>query len=53
MQKTPDNAEETFKCARCGHMFASEGRREAACPQCGFVCTAQTCAVVGASNEGY
>jgi predicted RNA-binding Zn-ribbon protein involved in translation (DUF1610 family) len=53
MQVQPDNAEAAFKCAHCGHMFSREGREQAACPQCGFVCTEKTCAVTGASNEGY
>jgi rubrerythrin len=53
MQKTPDNAEETFKCNQCGHMFGTEGRKEAACPQCGFLCRAESCPVTGASNEGF
>ncbi|MGE5553866.1 MAG: hypothetical protein ACM3XZ_08105 [Betaproteobacteria bacterium] len=53
MQRLPDNAEEAFKCARCGHMFGKEGRTQAACPRCGFVCSEQTCPSVGASNEEY
>lgn len=53
MQRLPDNAEETFKCTRCGHMFGREGREKASCPQCGFVCTTESCPVVGASNEEY
>ncbi len=53
MQKIPDNAEESFKCAQCGHLFATEGRARASCPQCGFVCDKKACPVVGASNEGF
>ncbi|HHW14733.1 MAG TPA: hypothetical protein GXX28_07345 [Firmicutes bacterium] len=53
MQKLPDNAEHSYKCARCGHVFAAEGQKQAACPQCGFVCSPESCRVIGASNEGY
>lgn len=53
MQRLPDNAEENFKCARCGHMFGKEGQEKATCPMCGHVCDERTCAVVGASNEEY
>lgn len=53
VQRLPDNAEASFKCARCGHMFGTEGRETAACPRCGHVCTIDRCAVLGASNEDY
>jgi phage FluMu protein Com len=53
VQHLPDNAEPTFKCAKCGHMFATGGTGEAKCPQCGFECTAQSCVVLDASNEDY
>lgn len=53
VQKLPDNAEHSYKCVRCGHVFAAEGEKQAACPQCGFVCSPQSCRVIGASNEGY
>jgi rubrerythrin len=53
MQRLPDNAEQAYKCAHCGHMFGTEGKTEKACPQCGFVCGPDRCTLVDASNEGY
>lgn len=53
MQRLPDNAEQAYKCAHCGHMFGTEGKAEKACPQCGFVCGPDRCTLVDASNEGY
>lgn len=48
-----DNAEESFKCCQCGHMFGTEGRRHAECPVCGHDCAPPHCGIVDASNEGY
>ncbi len=48
-----DNAEESFKCCQCGHMFGTEGRMHAECPVCGHDCAPPHCEIVDASNEGY
>ncbi|GAW91217.1 hypothetical protein [Calderihabitans maritimus] len=48
-----DNAEDSFKCARCGNTFPIYGNSPARCPICGFQCTAETCSPVDASDEGY
>ncbi|MGE5509406.1 MAG: hypothetical protein ACM3RP_13135 [Chitinophagales bacterium] len=53
MQQLPDNAEKAYKCAKCGHMFGTEGQKEKACPQCGYLCGPGLCTLVDASNEGY
>ncbi len=53
MMIKPDNAEESFKCAKCGYSFSRGTQRQKKCPSCGFVCTVETCPSIGASNEGY
>lgn len=40
----------SFKCARCGNMFAAS---QGTCEVCGFPCSAEDCRVVSASNEGF
>ncbi|MNY36051.1 hypothetical protein D3C86_1705110 [compost metagenome] len=43
----------SFKCAKCGNMFAIDDRNEGKCDVCGNACTLDTCMVIEASNEGY
>lgn len=43
----------SFKCSKCGNMFAIDERNEATCDVCGQRCTVDTCMVINASNEGY
>lgn len=49
----PDNAEESFKCNRCGYTFSRGLSREKKCPSCGFTCTVDSCQSLGVSNEEY
>jgi len=49
-----DNAERSFKCSSCGHIFSRGSRNAKECPVCGFTCTLDRCtSIEGASNEGY
>lgn len=50
--KFPENAKQSFKCSRCGHMFSVQ-ENAGECPICGFHCDSQSCQVVDASDEGY
>lgn len=43
----------SFKCSRCGNMFAIGDRNDAVCDVCGNRCTTNSCLVLYASDEGY
>ena len=49
---TADNASASFKCSKCGAIFAlsEEG---STCPVCGYNCSHDACRRVDASDEGY
>jgi uncharacterized paraquat-inducible protein A len=54
--ETPDNAEESIKCKKCGNMFGVSGlsvEDTVSCPVCGAsMCVADSLRL-GASNEDY
>jgi len=52
MIDAPENANRQFKCPQCGTLFAVKNET-ASCPVCGNTCSAQTCQVLDASDEGY
>jgi len=49
----PDNAENGYKCSRCGGMFGSHAGEVVRCPFCGMLCEEISCRVVDFSNEEY
>lgn len=49
----PDNAEQGYKCSRCGGMFANHDEEQVKCPFCAMLCDAATCKVITTSNEDY
>lgn len=49
----PENAEESFKCSKCGLLFSRGRENSKKCPVCGHLCTLNTCSSLGASNEEY
>lgn len=48
-----DNTEISYKCSRCGGMFARHDEDVVRCPYCAMICDETTCRVVDASNEEY
>ena len=57
MVQIPDNAELTYKCNQCGHMFTSSTMMSTGasltCPFCKDQCKPGQCEIIGSSNEGY
>lgn len=42
--------EVTYKCAKCGNMFAMS---QETCDVCGFHCSQDACQIIQSSNEDY
>lgn len=40
----------TYKCGKCGNMFAVS---QETCDVCGFTCSQDVCQIIQASNEDY
>ncbi len=57
MVQIPDNAELTYKCNQCGHMFTSSTMMSTGasltCPFCKNQCKPGQCEIIGSSNEGH
>lgn len=48
-----NDAEEGYKCSRCGGMFNSHGDYTIRCPFCSMLCDEIKCRVAENSNEEY
>ena len=48
-----DNAPQSYRCMRCGNIFAVEPGNKTICPVCGFNCGLGKCPRLEASDEGY
>lgn len=48
-----DNAEEGYRCNRCGGMFSSYHDNIVRCPFCSMICDEVKCRVIETNNEEY
>lgn len=53
VEEIADNAPRSYRCNRCGHIFAIKAGSDNTCPVCGFNCDLHFCKILEASDEGY